>query len=244
MRITVWLMLIGILTLAGCAAGGFNSAQRTAQLQVGMSYDEVVALLGEPRESAAVGGRTVATFWLHQTWRGNVPFDLVFAGTPERLAEWGENEEAFAASQARLEGITQAIAASGIAGSGGAASAAPAGPNDPALQREIAGLWWGYAGSTERTLGLCADGTYYTSRESSYSGSSSDAGGNQVMAWGAASSGNGQGRWTISGSGQSGSIHVQNSDGGSGNIAYQGINDPGCLSIDGNTMCRKSADCR
>src|SRR5680860_1044624 len=100
MRRISWLALLGTMILAGCAAGGFNSAQRTTQLGPGMSYDEVVALLGEPRESSMVNGKHIATFWLHQTWRGNVPFDLVFAGDPERLEEWGENEDAFAASQA------------------------------------------------------------------------------------------------------------------------------------------------
>jgi len=241
MRRVHWLALLGTMILAGCAAGGFNSAQRTTQLRPGMSYDEVVTLLGEPRTSSMVNGKHVATFWLHQTWRGNVPFDLVFDGNPELLEEWGENEEAFAESQANLEAISNVLAESGA---GGTANAAPPGPNDPELQRQIAGLWWGYAGSTERTLGLCPDGTYYTSRESSYSGTGSDAGGNQVMAWGAASQGNGQGRWTISGDGESGTIHVMNDGGGSGNINYRGINDPGCLSIDGNTMCRKSAACR
>lgn len=241
MRRVGWLALLGTTILVGCASGGFNSAQRTAQLRPGMSYEEVVALLGEPKESSMVDGKHVTTFWLHQKWRGNVPFDLVFTGDPERLAEWGENEKAFAASQANLQQLADVVAESGVTGT---ASAAPAGPNNPELQRQMAGLWWGYAGSTERTLGLCADGTYFVSRESSYSGTSSDAGGNQVMAWGAASQGNGKGRWTISGSPQSGSIHVENSGGGSGNIAYKGINDPGCLSIDGNTMCKKSADCR
>ncbi len=219
MRAKVGFVLLYAVALVGCAAGGFNSAQRTAQLSPGMSYQEVVALLGEPSASASQNGRRTVTFWLHEAWRGNVPYDLVFTGQPERLDSWGENEAEYAASQERLGEVAQAL-------------------------EQIAGRWWGYAGSTERTLGLCADGTYYTSRESSYSGTSSDAGGNEVMAWGAASRGNGEGRWTISGSAQSGSIHVQNSDGGSGNITYQSINDPGCLSIDGNTMCRSSAECR
>jgi hypothetical protein len=240
MRRIGWMSLFGIVILAGCAAGGFNSAGKTTQLRPGMSYDQVVALLGEPKETSMVGGKRVATFWLHQTWKGNVPFDLVFSGNPEALVEWSENEEGYAASQARLGELAQALEESGLAGNGAAAS----GPNNPELQAQIAGLWWGYAGSTERTFGLCRDGTYFTDRESSYSGTSSDAGGNQVMAWGAASQGSGQGRWTVSGTASSGEIHVQNSDGGSGNIAFQDINDPGCLSIDGNTMCKKSADCR
>ena len=57
-RITLAAML---LALVGCAAGGFNSVQKTAQLRPGMSFDEVVALLDPPKEAAFVDGKRVAT---------------------------------------------------------------------------------------------------------------------------------------------------------------------------------------
>jgi len=135
--------------------------------------------------------------------------------------------------------ITKVVEESGAAGGG-----APAGPNDPNLQRQMAGLWWGYAGSTERSIGLCADGSYFDSQESSYSGSSSNQYGDQTMAWGSASQGGGQGRWSVSGSPQSGTISIRYGNGKSSAIQYRGMNDPGCLSFDGNTLCRKSARCR
>lgn len=241
MRAAIWLALVGCLALAGCAAGGFNSVTKTAQLRPGMSFDEAVALLGPPKTATMVAGKRVATFWLHQEWRGNVPFDLVFAGRPEQLESWGENEEKFKASQARLGAIAKSLEP--VDGAGGGA-AAPAGPNDPNLQRQMAGLWWGYAGSTERSIGLCGDGSYHDSQESSYSGTSSNQYGDQTMAWGSASQGGGQGRWTVSGSPESGTIHVRYGNGQSTNIQFHGMNDPGCLSFDGNTLCRKSAACR
>jgi hypothetical protein len=241
MKAVVWRVLIAGIALPACMAGGFNSVQKTAQLRPGMSFDEAVALLGPPRETVIVDGKRVATFWLHQEWRGNVPFDLVFAGQPEALESWSENQEKFAASQAQLGQIAAAMQQSG---GGGAGAVAPTGPNDPNLQRQIAGLWWGYSGSTERSIGLCADGTYFDSRESSYSGRGFDSGGNQTMAWGAASQGGGQGRWTISGDTNAGMIHVSYANGSTANIAYRQIGDPGCLSFDGNTLCRKSAACR
>ncbi len=238
MKIATWLVLAAGLAVAGCAAGGFNSITKTAQLSPGMSFDEAVALLGPPKSATVVDGKRVATFWLHQEWRGNVPVDLVFAGQPEVLESWHENEEKLKASQARLAAITKVVEEAETAGG------APAGPNDPNLQRQMAGLWWGYAGSTERSIGLCGDGTYFDSQESSYSGSSSNQYGDQTMAWGNASQGGGAGRWTVSGSAQSGTIHVRYSNGKNGDIQYRGMNDPGCLSFDGNTLCRKSAACR
>jgi len=227
------------LFLAGCAAGGFDSIRKTTQLQAGMSYDEAVALLGPPKTTVMQGGKRISTFWLHQAYRGNVPMDLVFDPQTNRLVSWQENAEKFAASQAKLAAFTQALEQSGAAG-----GAAPAGPNDPNLQRQMAGLWWGYAGSTERQIGLCADGAYHDSAESSYSGHSNNQYGDETMAWGSASQGGGQGRWTINGNAQSGTIHVTYSNGNRSEIRYRSINDPGCLSFDGNTLCKKSAQCR
>ena len=240
MKIRIARLLAICLALTACASGGFNSIEKTAQLHPGMSFEEVTSLLGPPKETVMDNGRRVATFWLHQEWRGNVPLDLVFTGRPERLESWSENKAKFEASQDRLAEITKVVEQSGMAGN----TAAPAGPNDPDLQRRMAGQWWGYSGSTERTIGLCANGDYFDSQESSYSGQSTDQYGDQTMAWGQAGQGGGQGRWTISGDPRSGTIHVAYGDGSSRNIGYRQIDDPGCRSFDGNTLCRKSAACR
>ncbi|RMH23245.1 MAG: hypothetical protein D6698_00070 [Gammaproteobacteria bacterium] len=116
--------------------------------------------------------------------------------------------------------------------------------NNVELARQIAGLWWGYSGSTERSIGLCSDGSYFDSTESSYSGRDFDSLGNETMAWGSASQSGGQGSWTIQGDGNSGTIYIQYRNGTSASVNYRQIGDPGCLSFDGNTLCRKSASCR
>ncbi len=240
MRIVISVFLAVCLAMAGCASGGFDSVKKTSRLYPGMTYDEATALLGPAQETTMTQGRLVATFWLHQAWRGDVPFDLVFSGQPPQLQSWTENKEKFEASQGMLASINKAIEQSGMAGG----NTAPAGPNDANLQRQMAGQWWGYSGSTERTIGLCADGSYFDSMEASYSGQGSDQYGNQTMAWGQASQGGDQGRWTVSGRAQSGTIHVVYGNGSSRNIDYRQINDPGCLSFDGHTLCRRSASCR
>ncbi len=111
------------------------------------------------------------------------------------------------------------------------------GPNDPQLAKEISGIWWGYSGSTETKIALCEGGRFQDFSESSYSGVSSDAGGNETMNWGSASQGGGQGAWTIQGNKDSGTIHVQYDDGTSRDIQYQSCGDPGCLLFDGRKLC-------
>lgn len=115
-----------------------------------------------------------------------------------------------------------------------------AGKNNTSLQAQIAGVWWGYSGSTERKIGLCADGSYMDYTESGYSGRAQDVGG----AWGSASQRGGQGSWTIQGDTNSGVINVRYSNGNTTSLRYRQIGDPGCLDINGNTLCRKSANCR
>jgi hypothetical protein len=132
-------------------------------------------------------------------------------------------------------------AAAGAASAG--AGAAPTGPHDPTLAQQIAGTWWGYSGSTERKIGLCPGGAYRQFSESGYSGRGSDSLGNPTMAWGTASQGSSTGTWTISGSTQSGTIHVSYSNGRSAALRYRQIGDPGCLDIDGNRLCRTSKAC-
>ncbi len=131
----------------------------------------------------------------------------------------------------------------GSSSSSGAKSRAK-GANNASLQKQIAGTWWGYSGSTEKSIGLCADGVYSDFSESSYSGRSSDSLGNETMAWGAAGQRGGSGSWTITGDTNSGTIHVIYANGSTADIRYSQIGDPGCLSFNGSTLCRKSASCR
>ena len=106
------------------------------------------------------------------------------------------------------------------------------------LARQIAGIWWGYSGSTERKIGLCPGGAYQDYSESSYSGNSHDSLGNQTMAWGAGSQGGGTGTWQIQGDFQQGLIFVQYNNGGQLTLRYQQSGETGCLLFNGNKLCR------
>jgi hypothetical protein len=117
------------------------------------------------------------------------------------------------------------------------------GRNNAELARQIAGVWWGYSGSTERKIGLCPGGTYREYTESSYSGRSHDSLGNQAMAWGAASQGAKSGSWVIQGDTESGTIQVTYSGGGTAALHYRQVGEPGCLDISGSRLCRTSATC-
>lgn len=112
------------------------------------------------------------------------------------------------------------------------------GVNRSELASQIAGIWWGYSGSTERKIGLCPGGAYRDYSESSYSGNSSDALGNQDMSWGAASQKGGQGTWTIQGDYQRGNIYVRYNNGSTATIHYEQCGDTGCLLFNGTKLCR------
>jgi hypothetical protein len=236
----VILLLTFAALLTGCATGGFDSAQKTQQLRVGMAYSEVISLLGEPLSTEVTSGKLLAAFPLHQSWKGNVVYDLTFNADTRTLLEWSENEERYLQNQMQLDQISKLLSPSN---KGGAGTSAPSGPNNPQLQQQIAGIWWGYAGSTERKLGLCANGSYQDYTESGYSGRSHDAGGNETMAWGSASQGGGSGQWTINGDTQSGTISVTYSDGSSASVKYRQVGEPGCLDFNGARLCRSSASC-
>jgi len=236
------LFILSMLT--GCAAGGFDSIQKTQQLQPGMTYQQTVNLLGEPKTTEARGESLVATFWLHQSWRGNVPYDLTFDTKTRTLNSWQENQEKFAAAQSYLAGVAASVteftqkAASG----NGSTKQAPAEPNDPKLQKEMAGTWYGYSGSTESQMALCPDGSYNSLNESSYSGSSSNQYGSQTMAWGNANQSGGQGQWTVSGTLEKGIVHITYNDGSSKNLNFTRY-DAACMKFDGSILCIKSHSC-
>jgi len=125
----------------------------------------------------------------------------------------------------------------------GGVKASPTGPNDQRLAAQIAGIWWGYSGSTERKIGLCPDGSYHDFSESGYSGRMHDSGGYQTGAWGAAGQRGGSGTWTIQGDTQQGTIYVRYNNGKETTLQYRQFGDVGCLLFNGNKLCRSSANC-
>ncbi|HET7840070.1 MAG TPA: carboxypeptidase-like regulatory domain-containing protein [Terriglobia bacterium] len=124
-------------------------------------------------------------------------------------------------------------AATQAAASSSSAAPAPPGPSDPALQKVMAGEYYSFTGNTERKLMLCANGTFYDSRESSYSGSL----GTDQANWGAASAGQGSGSYSIQGSEESGTIQFSYKGGKRATSRYQSTGERGCYSFDGQTFC-------
>lgn len=132
------------------------------------------------------------------------------------------------------------LAAAASAAASGSGAAAPAGPSDPALQQAMAGEYYAYGGSTERKLMLCAGGTFFDSRESSYSGTFREGGVN-TGAWGQASASAGSGNYSIQGSQQSGTIHFSYKGGKRLVSHYRSTGERGCYSFDGQTFCYSGA---
>lgn len=130
-----------------------------------------------------------------------------------------------------------------IGGSPGGGAAPQQQAGNASLGRQIAGVWWGYAGSTERKIGLCPDGSFRQYTESGYSGQMHDSGGYQTGAWGSASQNSASGSWNIEGNTQTGTIRVRYRDGSSAAIRYRQVGKPGCLDFNGSLLCRTSASC-
>ena len=199
-----------VVVLVGCGGSQwFDAAKRTNQLQPGMTYDEVVQVLGEPKSSQMVEGKWIVRWSLHESWKGWVPYDMVFDPETKTLLSWAVNEEEFQKKQQQQAQWAQALDA------GGRGGAAALGPSDPNLMQQIAGKYYSYTSAgmgtssgTERQLMLCPNGRYSTSYESGYSGGAGTAG-----AWGAVGTGQYDGSWRIQGNLQQGNITLVDSEG-------------------------------
>ena len=127
---------------------------------------------------------------------------------------------------------------------GGGPGGSP-GPSDPQMAQTIAGEYYSYAGSTEKKIMFCPEGTFFDSSESSYSGTGADSLGNQNLAWGAASQNQGSGQWAIQGTPQSGTITLVYKSGKRVQVKYQAGPEKGCYSFDGTVFCYSGpARCR
>jgi hypothetical protein len=119
---------------------------------------------------------------------------------------------------------------------GGGPGGSP-GPSDPQMTQAIAGEYYSYAGSTEKKIMFCPEGTFFDSSESSYSGTGADSLGNQTMAWGNASQNQGSGQWAIQGNAQSGTITLVYKSGKRVVVKYQAGPEKGCYKFDGTVFC-------
>lgn len=156
------------LLLAGCAGFEFDSGKKITQLREGMTYPEVVTLLGQPVTSQLEQGRFMARWSLHVAWKGNVPYDLEFNAKTRRLIAWKANEEEYQKSQQRL------ATAFGVSADapGGAETENPAASGNAEhwskdlLGRELALISSGSGHYSQKSLFLCRNGTYRTSSNS------------------------------------------------------------------------------
>jgi hypothetical protein len=133
----------------------------------------------------------------------------------------------------------ESLASSG--GGGGGGPAASVGPSAPGLMQAMAGEYYSYAGSTERKVTLCANGTFFSASESSYSGTSSDSLGNQTGAWGAAGQNQSGGNWSVQGSQQGGTITLGYRGGKTEQVRYESTGERGCFRFNGNPFCYSGA---
>jgi hypothetical protein len=138
-----------------------------------------------------------------------------------------------------MEGLSKSVAAAAAGESGGLAP--DVGPSDPDLMRAMAGEYYSYSGSTERSVTLCTNGTFFGSSESSYSGTSSDSLGNQTGAWGAANQKQSGGNWSVQGSLQGGTITLGYRGGKTEKVPYQTTGERGCFRFNGTPFCYRSA---
>jgi hypothetical protein len=138
-----------------------------------------------------------------------------------------------------MEGMSKRVAAAAAGESGGPAP--DVGASDPNLLRAMAGEYYSYSGETERSVTMCANGTFFGSSESSYSGTSSDSLGNQTGAWGAANQKQSSGSWAVQGSLQSGTITLGYRGGKTEKVPYQTTGQRGCFRFNGTPFCYRSA---
>lgn len=231
-HISVFLLLAIVFT--GCAGLELNTVEKTKQLSPGMTQEEVVKILGEPKSSSVVGDKWVLTYTLHEYWKGWVPYRVEFDKKTKRLASWYADETEYERLQKQM---TPSLGTTG---------AAATGPNDPEMMKWMAGSYYSYSGSstvtagTERRLVLCPDGSFWSSSESGYSGGAGTAG-----AWGAASQSGTRGSWAIQGNQQQGTITLNYSGGGRDTVNFRAGSDRGCFYFNNTLFCYEGApNCR
>ncbi len=199
------IILPALLALSGCGNSNLalNSAQKTTQLQPGMTYDEVVSIMGKPKSSRFENNYWVNRWVLQEKWVGYVPYDMYFNPQTKTLVSWKRNEKDFQKKQENLKMVAEALDETTAGGSGG--NAPVNGPNDVNLQRQFAvklyrfsAVGGGQTGGSEEIINFCPNGTFFKSGETGYSGSG----------WGTASQGGEHGRWRIQGNMQQGKITI------------------------------------
>lgn len=227
-RFISFALICGALGFSGCSTSktmALNSVELTNQLRPGMSYDEVVEILGTPKSSKMDEDNWIARWNLQEMWKGYIPYDFVFNPEDQTLISWSENKKAFDEKQEQLKLISDAVeeaAKESEANNNSSDASTPNITNDPELMKKFAAYYYsfsgggyGSSGSSERKVTLCPNGRYISSSESSYSGGAGTSG-----AWGTANQGGGDGSWKISGTMDKGIIVMTSNSGKSTTYNY------------------------
>ena len=227
------------LSLTDCFSSNqtmsLNSIQLTNQLHRGMSYSEVVELLGKPKSSHSNSEQLIVRWNLQEMWRGYIPYDLVFNASDKSLISWSENSKALELQQRQLKIIIDEMGKieQAISTTNGSEIAANVN-NDPVLMKYFQGAYFYYnsssggTGGTEKEISLCPNGMYFYSSESSYSG-----GAGTSDAWGTSSQNGDSGTWKITGTKKSGIIVMTSSNGEISTVEYSTCGN-GCVYFAGD----------
>ena len=148
-------------------------------------------------------------------------YELQFTKISDKTEYTGEEYTGETDTGTEPEGYGDPEGAGQIPSGGDYVGEPPAGGGDQDLMSHFAGTWWNATTNTETNVTLTADGRYYETAVSSYSGGSSDQYGNSDMSWGAAGDQTAQGTWTVSGTREQGVLTLIFQDGSRREINYQ-----------------------
>ncbi len=95
------LALLALLLLSACAGtgGGLGSVSKTNQLSPGMKPAEVRTVLGEPSQTQFISDKWVWKYSLHETWKGFIPYYMVFNRESQTLERWFADEAEYMRQQ-------------------------------------------------------------------------------------------------------------------------------------------------
>ncbi|TLX73021.1 outer membrane protein assembly factor BamE [Labilibacter sediminis] len=220
------ILKLGLITLiftaltTNCSVSktaSLNSIKLTSQLAPGMSYEQVLSILGEPKNTQIKDDQLIARWNLQEMWKGYIPYDFIFDAKDKTLISWAENTKAYQESQQQLKTISEELEKQNqVIQSAG--NNTPNFENNTQLMSAFAGAYYsfsavggGQTGGTETKIMLCRNGTYRNQSETGYSGEG----------WGSASQGAGQGTWKITGDWNSGTLVTTGQDGQSTTYNYK-----------------------
>lgn len=123
-----------VIVLSGCVGKSLelNTIEKVNNLSPGMTFQEVVVILGKPKSSSFVGDMWVLKYSLHEYWKGWVPFYVAVDKKSKKVTSWYVDEAEYQRNQQKWMEIYKAMAppptpAGGRSSSGGSGGQAGTG---------------------------------------------------------------------------------------------------------------------